>query len=130
MRQIRFRVTRPGLRSPIRSGSAGLAVVAAAVAQCTLQVLAPVAAHSPACFPSAGAAVAVVAVRADMCSDPVPRCDGQVVGAAEGVVDDRDTHSAAAATWGIVQVCSDSTRSRHLKGQVVQEQGDLCWHAH
>ena len=93
MQQIRFRATRPMLRSPIRSGSAGLAVAAAVVAQRTLQVLAPVAAHSPACFPSAGAAVAAV-------------------------------------TWGIVQVCSDSTRLRHLKEQVEQEQGDLCWHAH
>lgn len=129
-RLIRFRAKTPMLRSPIHSGSADQAVAAAAavVARGTLRVLAPAPAHSLACFPSAGAAV-VAAVRADMGSGSVPRCDGPVA-AEDVVVDGMDTHSAGAATWGIVQVCSDSTRSRYLQEQAGQGQGDLCWHAH
>ena len=128
-RLIRFRAKTPMLRSPIHSGSADQAVAAAAVAaRGTLRVLAPAPAHILACFPSAGAAV-VAAVRADMGSGSVPRCDGPVA-AEDVVVDGMDTHSAGAATWGIVQVCSDSTRSRYLQEQAGQGQGDLCWHAH
>lgn len=129
-RLIRFRAKTPMLRSPIHSGSADQAVAAAAavVARGTLRVLAPAPAHSLACFPSAGAAV-VAAERADMGSGSVPRCDGPVA-AEDVVVDDMDMRSAGAATWGIVQVCSDSTRSRYLQEQAGQGQGDLCWHAH
>ena len=128
-RLIRFRAKTPMLRSPIHSGSADQAVAAAAVAaRGTLRVLAPAPAHILACFPSAGAAVAA-AERADMGSGSVPRCDG-LVAAEDVVVDGMDTHSAGAATWGIVQVCSDSTRSRYLQEQAGQGQGDLCWHAH
>ena len=128
-RLIRFRAKTPMLRSPIHSGSADQAVAAVVVvAPGTLRVLAPAPAHSLACFPSAGAAV-VAAVRVDMGSGSVPRCDGPVA-AEDVVVDGTDTHSAGAATWGIVQVCSDSTRSRYLQEQAGQGQGDLCWHAH
>lgn len=126
---IRFRAKTPTPRSPIHSGSADQAVAAAAVvARGTLRVLAPAPAHSLACFPSAGAAV-VAAERADMGSGSVPRCDGPVA-AEDVVVDDMDMRSAGAATWGIVQVCSDSTRSRYLQEQAGQGQGDLCWRAH
>lgn len=129
VRLIRFRAKTPTLRSPIHSGSADQAVAADAVAaRGTLRVLAPAPAHILACFPSAGAAV-VAAVRADMGSGSVPRCDGPVA-AEDVVVDDMDMRSAGAATWGIVQVCSDSTRSRYLQVQAGQGQGDLCWHAH
>ena len=129
VRLIRFRAKTPMLRSPIHSGSADQAVAAAAVvARGTLRVLAPAPAHSLACFPSAGAAV-VAAERADMGSGSVPRCDGPVA-AEDVVVDDMDMRSAGAATWGIVQVCSDSTRSRYLQEQAGQGQGDLCWRAH
>ena len=130
VRLIRFRAKTPTLRSPIHSGSADQAVAAAAVAaRGTLRVLAPAPAHILACFPSAGAAVVVAAERADMGSGSVPRCDGPVE-AEDVVVDDMDMRSAGAATWGIVQVCSDSTRSRYLQEQAGQGQGDLCWHAH
>ena len=129
VRLIRFRAKTPPLRSPIHSGSADQAVAAAAVAaRGTLRVLAPAPAHILACFPSAGAAV-VAAVRADMGSGSVPRCDGPVA-AEDVVVDDMDMRSAGAATWDIVQVCSDSTRLRYLQVQAGQGQGDLCWHAH
>ena len=101
VRLIRFRAKTPTLRSPIHSGSAGQAAVAAVVAPGTLRVLAPAPVHILACFPSAGAAVVVAAERADMGSGSVPRCDG-LVAAEDVVVDDMDMRSAGAATWGIV----------------------------
>jgi hypothetical protein len=130
-RQSRYLAT-TRTRSPIRrSGSAGPGVVAVVVVgQGTLRVLARVPGHSPACHPSAGAAEAVAAARADMSSGPGAMCDGPV--AAEDVVDDTDRRSAEAACHiHVGQVCFDNTRLRYLLDlEAGQGDWDLCSYAH